>query len=181
MGKLIKGTVLGAIIVYIWMMVSWMALPWHCSVMHNFANSDQVSTAIMQNTTKNGIYLLPGMCSKENGEEQAAAMKKGPIIFASVQRTGIDPYSPSLYIKAFVIFFISALLVTSLFLLANIKHYLKGVVFVTLIGLTIGVFGELPNWNWWGSPLDYVGVEILDCVIAWFLAGLGISAVARRA
>ena len=44
MGKaLLKGTFLGAIVIYLWMMISWMVLPWHCSAMNKFIDEGRNS------------------------------------------------------------------------------------------------------------------------------------------
>jgi len=179
MGKaLIKGTVLGAVIVFIWMMISWMVFPWHCTVMNTFTDEDKVSSVIMENTLKDGIYVLPNIC--ESANEHTQAMKKGPVMFASIQRYGFDVNSMAPYILSLIIQLIGAFLITYLLLLSKDMGYWKGVWFITLFGLTIGVLGLLPNWNWWGYSIGYVGLGILDLVIAWFLAGLAISAVAKR-
>jgi len=182
MGKsLIKGTILGAIIVFVWMMISWMVLPWHCTVMNKFSDESKVSSAILESTEKDGIYVLPFMCDAVNMDDHAQAMKKGPVIFASIQRHGFDVSSAAPYILAFIIQLIGAFLVTYLLLLTKAPGYWRGVWFILIFGLTVGVIGSLPNWNWWGYSLGYVGLEILDFIISWFLAGLVISAVAKRA
>lgn len=181
MGRtLIKGSLLGGIILFIWMMISWMVLPWHCAVMQTFNNEESVAQAILDNTERDGIYVLPNLCDKKiGGEMRAQAMKKGPVMFASVQRYGFDIDSIAPYVSALIIQVIGAFLVTFLLLQTGGLGYLRRVLFVTMIGLTIGVLAELPNWNWWGYSMGYVGVEILDYLIGWFLAGLVISIFVR--
>ena len=181
MGKaLIKGTVLGAIIVFSWLLISWLILPWHCTVMNTFTDQDKMSSLIMDNTVKDGIYVLPNICDAVNIHEHSQAIKKGPVIFASIQRYGFDVDSMIPYILAFIIQLIGAFLITYLLLMSKGTGYWKGVWFITLFGLTIGLLASLPYWNWWGYSIGYVGLEILDFVISWFLAGLVISAVAKR-
>ena len=181
MGKgLFRGTLLGAIVVFVWMMVSWMVIPWHCSVLNGFKDNAQVSAAILENTGGSGIYLLPNMCDKEHMDTLAESMKEGPVVFAVVKREGFNIASAAPYILAFIIQLIGAFLATYLLLLGKLEGYWKGVWFVTLIGLTVGVLGSLPNWNWWSFPIGFVGVEILDLVIAWFLAGLVIAPAVKK-
>ncbi len=75
MGKgLIRGTLFGAIVVFIWMMVSWMVLPWHCSVFNGFKDNASVRSAIVENTEGSGIYLLPNMCDKEHMDTLAESI-----------------------------------------------------------------------------------------------------------
>ncbi len=182
MGKsLTKGTIVGAIIIFVWMMISWMLLPWHCTAMNSFKDEKAVSSVIVENTTVDGIYVLPNICDASNMQEHSIAMKQGPVVFAAVQRHGFDVDSVTPYILSFIIQLIGAFLVTYLLLLSKAAGYWKGVWFITILGLTIGVIGALPNWNWWGYSFAYVGIEILDLIVGWFLAGLVISAVAKRA
>ncbi len=181
MGKsLFLGTLTGAVIVFVWMMVSWMFIPWHCETMNTFHDDAAVSSVMMENTTENGIYVLPGMCKDEDMEISAEKTKKGPVIFASIRRDGFDYNSPAPYVYAFIIQAIGAFLVTYLLLLTRAPGYCKGVWFVTVLGLAMGIVSALPNWVWWGFSPSFVGVEIADFVIAWFLASLAISAVAKR-
>ncbi len=182
MGKaLIKGSLLGGIIFFIWIMISWMVLPWHCQFMKTFKNETAVANTLMENTENDGIYLLPNLCDKNvDLEERTQSMKKGPVIFASIQRYGSNIDSIAPYVTSLIIQFIGAFLIAYLLSLAKNLNYLCRVWFVTLIGLTIGVLGALPNWNWWGFSFDYVLIEILDYVIGWFLAGLVIAAFVKR-
>ena len=181
MGKgLALGTLLGGIIVFVWMMVSWMVLPWHCTAMNQFKDEAAVAAVVMENTEEDGVYVLPSMCGPGSMEEHMAATRKGPVMFAAVRKYGADMESPAPYIIGFIITLLSAFLITYLWMFSGGTGYWRGVGFFTLVGLVVGVVGGLPNWNWWGFSIEYVGVEILDSVIAWFLAGLVISGVAKR-
>jgi hypothetical protein len=63
MGKgLWLGTILGAIIVFIWMMISWMFIPWHCMVMNKFSNEQSVSETILK-TLKGMEYTSFRICA----------------------------------------------------------------------------------------------------------------------
>lgn len=178
--KLLKGTLVGGIIVYVWMMISWMLLPWHCATLHKFKNEEAVAQVITANATGSGIYTLPNMCD-DKSELAMEKMKQGPYIFASIQPQGKDFASAKPYLVSFIILLAGAFLITYLLLQTRPDlEYWSKVWFVTGIGLIIGILGFLPSWNWWGFSAGYVVVEIADTVIAWFLAGLGISAVTRK-
>lgn len=180
MGKaLITGTILGAIIVYVWMMISWLVLPWHCTVLNSFTDPEAVGTVIVENTAGDGIYLLPNLCDAENMSEHKVNMRKGPVVFAAVQKYGADLDSVIPYIVSFIIQLIGAFLVTYLVLLAKGIGYWKGIWFITILGFTIGILGYMPSWNWWGFSFSYAAIQTIDLVVAWFLASFVISAVAK--
>ncbi len=179
---LIKGCILGGIIAYIWLAISWMVLPWHCWVLHSFQQEEVVSNAILQNTSKNGIYMIPNFCGAKGAEfqQKQELMKKGPFVFASVLRNGYNYSSPIPYIIALIIQLIGALFITYLMLMAKPLSYWNRVRFITLVGLTVGILGHALYCNWWGFSFGFIILEIVDLVIAWFLAGLAIAFVAKR-
>lgn len=173
--SLIKGAAVGALIVFLWMFISWKFVPWHCSVMHSFSNGDQIRSLILENTSEDGMYMLPNICQKNGTQKRIQAMRQGPVIFAAVQRYGLDVDTAIPYIISFVIQIIGAGLVTLLLLLTKLETYWKRVGFVTLLGFTIGFLGSIYNWIWWGFSFGFVGLELMDATVAWFLAGLAIS------
>lgn len=182
MGKaLLKGGIFGGIILYIWMMISWMALPWHCPTFEKFANEEAVTAAIMANSSKSGIYLLPNFCADtKEMKNRSESLRKGPFVFSSIRRDGVNMSSPRPYITAFIVYLIGAFIVTHLLSHTRNLSYWHGVWFVTLIGILVGLLSSAPNWNWWGFSFQFTLVQFLDWVIGWFLAGLAISAVVRR-
>lgn len=178
---LFKGTILGAVIVYLWMMITWVALPWHCATMQKFTDEKVLKEAFIANTTEDGIYVLPNICnSAYMREEGHASLKNGPMVFVAIKRNGFNVDSPAPYIWSFVIYLIGSFLITALLLFSKIEGYWNRVFFITAVGLTVGLLGALPNWNWWGFSGSFVALQIIDLVISWFLAGLAISAVAKR-
>lgn len=181
MGKaLIKGTLLGGIILFVWMALSWMALPWHCATLKGFNDESSVAAIIKTNATESGIYVLPHMCGG-NDEQHMDTTTKGPLIFTVVRRDGYDFSSPKPYIISFVIDLVAAFFVTYLLLQMRESSYWRRVWFVSVFGIAAGVLAMFPNWNWWGFSFDFTLVGFLDFVIGWFLAGLALATVTRRA
>lgn len=182
MGKaLIKGTIFGAIILFIWMAISWMALPWHCATLKKFTDENSVASIINTNTKESGIYVLPHLCGEEVSKEQhQEAAKNGPLVFSVIRKHGYDYTSPRPYIVSFIIDLIGAFFVTYLLLQMRETTYWNRVWFVTAFGIAAGVLAVFPNWNWWGFSFPYTVVGFLDFVIGWFLAGLAIAAVTKR-
>jgi len=173
MGKaLIKGTIFGGIILYAWMAISWMLIPWHCATLKNFKDENSVAAIVSANVTEQGIYVLPYLCG--GGQNDA---KQGPHMFASIRPQGVDFTSPKPYINAIIIYLVAAFFVTYLLLQARPTTYWKRVWFVTVFGIAAGILGSFPNWNWWGFSCDFTLVGFIDYVIALFLAGLAIAAV----
>ncbi len=172
--RVTKSFVLGGLVAFIWMMISWMAFSWHCWTMHGFQNESAVAQVIMNNAPKSGVYMLPDFCGVTGDLflQKQQAMKQGPLVFASVSREGFDFTSPWHYIASIVIQLVGALFISWILWHFRNHTYWKKVWTVVLIALIAGILAFLPAWNWWGFSFGYVLTEIIDLVIAWFLAGL---------
>src|SRR5438046_8796255 len=94
MGKqLVLGSVLGAIILFVWSAIAWMLIPWPGEPLRMFTNEDAVAQAIKANAPRSGNYLLPnepkrtpGMASdqyQKMEQEAADRMSRGPVSFAA--------------------------------------------------------------------------------------------------
>lgn len=180
MRKLTLGTLLAAIVLFIWMAISWMVLPWHCATLGKFTHEESVASVIMSNTTTSGIYILPHCVDQKNELAANEAAKRGPIVFSAIQRNGRDFSSPKPYIVSFIIQLIGAFFVTFMTLQARFQTYSRRLLFVTAFGIAAGILAAFPEWNWWGFSFSYALVGFLDFVIGWFLAGLVIAAIAKR-
>jgi hypothetical protein len=181
MGRSILGGILGAIVLFIWMGITWMVIPWHCPTLQKFEHEESVASVVMSNTARDGIYLLPN-CNNMSGHDAKAmeAMKQGPIVFAAVQRHGKNMESAKPYIMAFIIYLISAFFVTLLVTKTGNLGYKERLWFVTVFGVVAGILASFPAWNWWGFSLSFAVVGFIDMLIGWFLAGLVIAGVTKR-
>ena len=178
---LILGTVLGAIVLFIWSTIAWMLIPWPGEPLRSFTNDDAVAQAIKANSPRSGNYLLPnepkrtpGMTDQQyKATEQAAQdkMARGPVIFAAVRLEPFGSMGNALVIK-FLTQLIVALIATILVLQAGALSYSGRVGFFTAIGVIIFVGANVDEWNWWGFSNAYTLMQLGVQVIGWFLAGL---------
>lgn len=182
--RFIFASLLGGFIAFVWSFVSWMVIPWHMNNLHRFENPVQVSEAIKQNAPTDGVYVLHPMetCPQDSMGQMNEAMcdPQAPFVFACVKRVPLFTGQMSHLIYALIIEFIAGFFIC--WLLVNSKShrgYWDRVTFVTIIALVAGILVYLPGWNWWGFPVSYTAIGMLDLVIAWFLAGLAISKLIR--
>jgi hypothetical protein len=191
MGKVIgKCGIIGGIVVFIWMLISWMLIPWHSATINKFENEEKVATVLKENAPVSGVYMLPNMChfkspvTKEEMQKYRMAekemMRNGPIVFAGIRKDGVDPSSAAPFIRALIIQIVAGFFVTWLLLMTKGLKYMQQVGFITLLGFLAGIMTLLPAWNWCGFSTGYVVVGMLDLIIGWFLAGLAIAKLARK-
>jgi len=166
MKNLITGVVAG-LIVFAWMMFSWMALPFHAKLVNTFQNEAIVMQALKTGAPESGIYAYPGM---KDGAEKA---KTGPMIFTSIYRGGKQ--MPVCMAKAVGIQSLIGFLLTLLLVRAKLPGFKEKMGFILLAVSFAGAVALLPNWNWWSFPLAFVALDFADLLIGWGLAGLWIT------
>lgn len=178
--QLLLGTILGAIVLFIWSSLAWMIIPWPGEPFRSFTNEQAVVDTIKANAPQSGNYLLPnepkrapGMTDEQYKAAKRAAMDqggRGPMVFAAVRLGPIDMAKP-LVIQLFTDI-VLALLASILLLQADRLSYVARVVFVTAIGVLIFVGGHVEEWNWFSFSTAYLMMELGAIVIGWILAGL---------
>jgi len=169
-GSVIKGGIIGGIIAFIWVMISWTIIPWHCGTINNFKSDTYVATAIKENATTSGIYVMPNMHNKDG-------MTK-PMVFAAVDLDGFGSL-PVHIIASLITQIVAAGFISFLVCKSKMMHYWCRVWFVVLVAIIAWILCMVPCWNWWNFPAGYVFVALADLVIAWFLAGLAIAGFAK--
>lgn len=202
MKKILLAGLLGGVVLFIWGAISWMALPWHNTTMHELPNGATVAKALGGESMTSGIYMYPGheaddamaeteqamqesegmVASKDPGmldtdtESQAGTMGN-PYIFMLYVAEGFDPANPAPFIGGFILNLITATLVAYLLsmVVSRFAQFSKRVMFVGLMGVFAALVSHISLWNWMLFPTDYSLVMAADLIIAWALAGLVIA------
>ena len=186
--QLALGSVLGAVVLFVWSFIAWTLIPWPGEPLRSFTNDDAVASAIKANAPRSGNYLLPnevkrapGMTDDQYKAAQQVAMEKmsrGPVVFAAVRLEPFGAMTRPLVIK-FITLVVVALLASFLLLQTSGLSYARRVVFLTIIGLIVFMGANVDEWNWWGFSTAYTAMQLGVLVIGWFLASLVMSAVVR--
>src|SRR5580700_10269798 len=164
----LKCALIGGLIVFIWGLFSWMVFPWHQTCLKRFTNESDVASAIKDNAPEAGMYVLPNTlayhdetASHKEMTRGMEMMENGPFMFASVKPYGIGRMTVRPFIVSFIIQVIGAFIVTWMLMQTKNLSFKNQVAFVTVFGLSIGILGRLPDWNWWGFSCGYVLSNII--------------------
>ena len=185
--QLALGTILGAIVLFLWSALAWMIIPWPGEPLRHFTSEDAIVAAIKANVPRSGNYLipnepqrLPGMTEEQYQKAMKDAedrMNNGPMVFAAVR---LEPVSMA---KAMVLGFltnvIAVFLACVLLLQTDRLSYRGRVLFVAGLGLLVFLAGHLDEWNWWGFSTAYMMMQLGALVIGWILSGLVIAKFVR--
>ena len=178
MNKLIVPSLIAAVVVFIWMFISWAVIGWHNVDIKNLPNGDALAEQMKESINEPGIYIYPGHPDGGDDtdmEEWTSKYKAGPLVnFMVYHPEGSEPMNPMNFIKSFIINFIAAFIAGVLLMmtLAQNPSFWRRVIFVTLLGLFAGFIGPFMDWNWWSFPTGYTIVEVADFCLTWFFAGL---------
>jgi F0F1-type ATP synthase assembly protein I len=173
------GGVLAGVAVFAWGFVSWTILPFHESTLLAFKDEAAVTAVLAANAPAAGVYLLPNAHAGAETAEQRkqrmdAAMKQwesGPSAIMAVSLAR-NPSMASNITLGLVTQIVGGLLIAFLLSKTGGLGYWGKVGFTVVVGVTVGVLSLVPEWNWWGFSMAYVGATFLDYVVGWFLGGL---------
>lgn len=176
--KILKGSIIGGIVAFSWSVISWMALPWHEMAFNQFSDEQAVSQVIKEQTPRAGMYVLPWV--DHTNEEEAKAgqerMKEGPFGLLVLHPDGMEPEMGLNMLLGFLVNLLAGGIFTYLYLLAKPTGSLyRKALFFTWISVVSGVLCCLPNMVWWGYPLLFTAVSMMDLVIPWSIAGVLIA------
>jgi hypothetical protein len=185
--QLVLGTVLGAIVLFIWSALAWMIIPWPGEPFQTFTNEVAVMQAITANAPRSGIYMspnepkrTPGMTDAQYKAAGQAAMDqsaRGPMVFAAVRLGPMGMVKP--LIIQFLTQLVLALIACILLLQTDRLSYFARVAFVAAVGVLIFIGGHVEEWNWFSFSTAYLMMELGAIVIGWFLAGLVMAKFVR--
>ena len=186
MKQIILASVFAAIVVYVWMFISWAFLPWHANLFKNLPIADSLASQVKSSVTERGIYRYPGVPTMTSKEVMNALAKKyaaGPVIpFMVYEPNGIDMVDPWEFAWGFIIDFLMALVAAVLlnFSTAKSKGFLARLGFVILIPVFAALIGPMIEWNWLLFPAGYSFGVALDYILTWLLAGSVLALVIRN-
>ncbi len=179
--QLVVAGLVGGVVLFIWSGISWMALSWHDSNLHSFADEDIMAETIRAHARSSGMYILPGMpkpgpnaTEEEKKEAEAKAMDRmirGPHMFASVRLTGTESIAPFM-VRGFILGVISVGFVAWLLSKTQNLTYFGKVIFTTMFAVAASFAIHLQYWNWWSFSTGYTFVSLIDMALGWFLVGL---------
>ena len=176
--NLAKGALIGGVTVFMWSMLSWMALTWHMQTYFKFTDEAEVAKVLKRNTSQSGIYVLPNTSHYSNNtptkeiKKAEEILKAGPFVFASITLGGMKKMGAMTLMISLCSCILAAAIISWMLLQTQGLRFLEKTLFVTMIGLLTAILGILPTWNWWHFSTVYTFVTCLDLVIAWALAGL---------
>jgi len=167
---LIKGAIVGGVVLFAWCWVSWNILPWHKDIFTAFGNEKAVSSFLAKETPNSGIYTLPKVAM---GEMTAAK----PSAFLVVAKDGIDwaaQAQPTMVKKAVLSLIVGFILTCLLKGIAS-SGCCCPIMASAKVGFIAALVAYVPNMLWFQFAMYYTLVGMADTIVSLTLAGFLIS------
>ena len=164
------GSLLGAIVMFVWGFIYW-----GTGAVDPFSHASgegeaAVATALASSLPGAGVYFVPDMA---NGtvDEWVERHKAGPIAMVSFQSAGADPQSPTTMLAGFVHMLVTVGVLGAALLLAGLSGFADRFRLAAVIGVAATVFANLGDPIWFHAPWGFhLTVAIYD-IVAWLVAG----------
>ena len=181
--KVIIGALLGGVVLLLWQFAVRELLGIYDDAFVKLKDPAAVEAVLKENLpeeniTGSGMIVIP---HPEPGDtdDEAKAMEKlttGFSLFGAVNLAGVNSFGTALGIQFALNVLASAVLM--FVLLAANPSTLGSRIALVLCFAVFAVLTELiPNWNWGGSSLAYIGRQIGEQIVGWALVGLVLAKV----
>lgn len=173
MKKIIIGSLVGAVLLFSWQGLSWMALGFHNNAMKYTPAQDSLLSTISKSLTEEGQYIMPGLPLDATQKDMEECVQKNDgkpwamVTWHKVRNT--DMVMPMIrgFLICLVCIWLCCLIIARL---AN-KSF-SGVFSTTLtFGLVCFLFVWYNGHNWMDTPWGVLKGELIDDVVGWGLAG----------
>ena len=176
--KVISGALLGGVVLLLWQFAVRELLGIYDDAFVKLEDPAAVEAVLKENLTGSGMIKIP-LSEPGNTDAEAKAMEKlttGFSLFGAVNLAGVNSFGNALGIQFALNVLASAVLM--FVLLAANPSTLGSRIALVLCFAVFAVLTELiPNWNWGGSSLTYIGKQIGEQIVGWALVGLVLAKV----
>lgn len=182
--RILLAGLLGAIAMYVWMSIAHMATPLAMMGVNHLNHEQPVMDAIHADLgDKSGFYLYPwsedmsaeGMKAQQTRVDANGA---GLIVYRAPGTASVSMVQP--LIHEFISELVQSLIAAWLVAQMVIATYARRVMFVTAVGVAVGIGTNVSYHIWYGFPTNYTIANIIIQAVGYLAAGLVIAAMLRR-
>jgi hypothetical protein len=172
MSKLIVGSLLSAVALFLFGFLFWGLSPLPYQFMGKTADDKAAGQALLEHFPQSGTYVIPGQYNDRAAISDL--MKSGPLAVVHIRREGGPEMPPMVFVLGFLQFFVISLIVAAVLrkALPSLPSYSAKVGFTSLLGLGVAVFSDLGNPIWWQVPWSFFVITAVYSVLAATLSGL---------
>jgi len=183
MKKILIGSLVGAVIFFVWSMLAWTISPLHYHTFMYTPAQDSILKALEQNNVPTGAYLMPTVDNRTVGQydpqyhkdmERVMEESKGkPMATVYYLRDGYQMGSMT-FIRGFFFDFLATLAASIILLpgMMAMRTFFGRWWLALIVGLLISASGPLIQFNWMGMPWNFTFDMVIDNFLNWAIIGL---------
>lgn len=191
MKKIMIGSLVGAIILFVWSFLAWAILPLHLHTFMHTPAQDAVLKILAESNMETGAYFLPmadnrnvsGFDSKyhEEGERVMKENAGKPMASVYYLKEGYTMGASNM-LKGFLFNFLAVLAACILLVpgFSMSSSFFGRWWLALLVGLLLSASGPLIQYNWIGFPWNYTMDMIIDHFLNWAIVGLWLAWYFRK-
>ncbi len=190
MRQFLLGGLIGGILFFAWGAVSWLVVPFNSASLHSASNEEAILVMMKDSMRGKGMYALPAMPRKSGvaanddllQKQYAEKLKAGPTALVVFNPHGSEQMRLDQMVYGLVNSIMCAL-IGAWFLMRSTAYastYIARVAYFGMLGVLVSFFVHLSNYNWFDYPADFTVAMVLDAVLGWVVAGLGVAAIVRQ-
>jgi len=176
--KVIIGALLGGVVLLLWQFAVRELLGVYDDAFVKLEDPAAVEAVLKENLTGSGMIKIQ-LPEPGDTDAEAKAMEKlttGFSLFGAVNLAGRHGFGAMLGVQFALNVLASAVLMFVL-LAANPSTLGSRIALVLCFAVFAMLTELIPNWNWGGSSLAYIGRQIGEQIVGWALVGLVFSKV----
>ncbi len=176
---IIKGAVLGGLVIFVWGMISWMVLPFHNNSIH-FLDHDSVIVKNVQELVQADNTISDQLIISPKRDDMESAMQRDMLFITHRPANKRIPFPVQLGLELMMDIFWAGMLTWLVIQTVGSKNCACQYSFCTTIGIMTAVVTSLVPSLWWGFPMQHVMLSAIDSVVIAMLSGIVIVQVVRR-
>ncbi len=172
MGRVLIGSVVAGIAVFLWGFIFWGMTPLPYSSLSRTVDDAAAGRALMEQLPQTGTYLVPGR--HNSADVQKSLFEAGPIAMVFFNREGKPMTSVVQMVQGLLYSIVIALLVgAALYLFSRaVTGYTERVLLVGVIGVAGAIAMPLANIIWWYFPAGWQLWNALYQAVSWLIMAL---------
>lgn len=177
MKKLLLGSILGGLIIFIWQFLSFSLLELHRPATQYTPKQEEILSFLNSQFTESGSYALPNYPDNASMEEQQALNKSAegkPWAVISYHKS-LDADMTMNMVRGFLIDIIMVGLLCWIIAKFHDRSYANIVMTALAVGLI--VFFNVPYTNHIWFPSFDLNAYLIDAIVPWTLVGLVLGAI----
>lgn len=178
MKNLLIASLVGSLILYLFLFTAHVALPVHFSDYKKAPAEDTILNTLSSSLKEDGLYFVPYFDPKQSHEEMEAIWKSRmgkPWVIISYHSSMEE--NAMTYLMSFVYNFMSVLIVCIALAAASSRlgSFWQRLWFVLLFSLFTVFSNIMMQYNWDSFPMHYLSGQIFDVVFGFLFVGLWLA------